>query len=146
MTPAALQAQLLPRRATTGPTPDRPAEPVLKDTLSEATTQQPAASAALLRAARGGSPARPAALQRTAQRKLAAHLFYPPEAIARGLEGEARLLLTLDDAGRVLEADIAASSGHAVLDRAAVAAAYAMGRLPAAGGRELILPVVFRLQ
>ena len=31
----------------------------------------------------------------TARRKLAEHVYYPPEAIRLGLEGEVRLLLTL---------------------------------------------------
>lgn len=81
-----------------------------------------------------------------AGRKLAEHVFYPPEAIARGLEGEVRLLLTLAPDGKVLDAQIASSSGHGLLDQAAAEAAYAMGRLPDTGVRELILPVVFKLQ
>jgi protein TonB len=78
--------------------------------------------------------------------KLADVLFYPPEAVARGLEGEVRLLLTLERDGRVLDAQVAAGSGHKLLDEAAVKAAYAMGSLPDAGAREVILPVVFRLR
>lgn len=81
-----------------------------------------------------------------ARRKLAEHVFYPPEAIARGLEGEVRLLLTLAPDGKVLDAQIVSSSGHGLLDQAAAEAAYAMGRLPDTGVRELILPVVFKLQ
>ena len=81
-----------------------------------------------------------------AGRKLAEHVFYPPEAIARGLEGEVRLLLTLAPDGKILDAQIVSSSGHGLLDQAAAEAAYAMGRLPDTGVRELILPVVFRLQ
>lgn len=81
-----------------------------------------------------------------AQRRLAEHTYYPPEAIARGIEGDVRLLLVLADDGAVADVHIAASSGHALLDRAAVGAAYAMGRLPGAGARELILPVSFRLR
>ena len=56
------------------------------------------------------------------------------------------MLLTLDPAGNVLEAVIASGSGHPALDRAALSAAYAIQRLPGAGVRELILPVVFRLE
>ena len=80
-----------------------------------------------------------------AQRKLSQHLFYPAEALARGLEGEVRLLVRLSPDGRVDEVSVAASSGHAILDNAAIKAAYAMGGLPGAP-RELILPVVFQLQ
>ena len=81
-----------------------------------------------------------------AQRKLSKHLFYPPEAVARGIEGEVRLILRLSASGTVEEVDIAASSGHRILDNAAIKAAYAMGQLTSAGKRELVLPVVFRLQ
>ena len=41
---------------------------------------------------------------------------------------------------------LAASSGHVLLDQAAIKAAFAMGRLPGVSARELILPVIFRLQ
>ena len=81
-----------------------------------------------------------------AQRKLSEHLFYPPEAVARGLEGEVRLILKLGENGTIEEVLIAAGSGHAILDKAAIRAAYAMGRLPGVSSRELIFPVVFRLQ
>ena len=83
---------------------------------------------------------------RAAQRKLSQHLFYPAEAVARGLEGEVRLILKLADDGSVDRVSLAASSGHPILDNAAVKAAYAMGRLTGAQSRELLLPVVFRLQ
>lgn len=81
-----------------------------------------------------------------AQRKLSEHLFYPPEAVARGIEGEVRLILKLSAEGAVVDVSIAASSGHTLLDNAAIKAAFAMGRLTGATSRELILPVIFRLQ
>lgn len=81
-----------------------------------------------------------------AQRKLSEHLFYPPEAVARGLEGEVRLIVKLNADGGVDDVSIAASSGYPILDNAAVKAAYAMGRLTGASSRELILPVFFYLQ
>lgn len=120
----------------------RASEPLLKDTLSDA----PAAAAADTSVSVRDPGRARAARERAAQRKLAEHVFYPPEAVAAGIEGEVHLLLTLDAAGRVADAVIASSSGHAALDRAALEAARAMGRLPAAGARELILPVIFRLE
>ena len=81
-----------------------------------------------------------------AQRKLSEHLFYPPEAVARGIEGEVRLILKLAADGHVDDVNIAASSGYPMLDNAAIKAAYAMGKLTGATSRELILPVIFRLQ
>ncbi len=83
---------------------------------------------------------------RTAQRKLSEHIFYPPEAISLGLEGEVRLIITLTPDGRVEDVHVGASSGYPILDNAAIKAAYAMGRLPGATSRELVLPVIFRLQ
>lgn len=129
-TPAMLTATLL-----------RPAEvtaddnPLLKNTLTEGSAER--TPPPLAAAARG--PAQ------SAQRKLAEHLYYPEEAVAQGWEGEVRLLLRLDADGNVLDAQVASGSGHAILDQAAVRAAYAVGRM-AGAGHELLLPVVFRLQ
>lgn len=81
-----------------------------------------------------------------AQRKLSEQQFYPPEAIARNIEGEVRLIIKLAENGTVDDVAIAASSGHAILDNAAIRAAYAMGSLTGVTSRELILPVVFRLE
>ena len=95
------------------------------------------------------SPARPAANRReirAAQRKLSEHIFYPPEAIAHGLEGDVHLIVKLAADGQVEDVLVAASSGFPLLDNAAIKAAYAMGRLPGSTSRELILPVIFRLQ
>lgn len=71
--------------------------------------------------------------------------FYPREAIARGLEGRVVLLLTLDEAGRVARIEVASSSGHALLDEAAVKAATRIGRV-SAERRQVLLPVEFRLE
>ncbi|MBK6630521.1 MAG: TonB family protein [Betaproteobacteria bacterium] len=138
-TPASISARLLP------PATVRPQEALLKDTMAEPETAkavQPPPKPV------EGSRRRPAPRtpEEAAQRKLSEVLFYPPEAVARGIEGEVRLLLTLDRDGRLLDAQVAAGSGHRMLDEAAVKAAFAMGSLPEAGAREVILPVVFRLR
>lgn len=80
-----------------------------------------------------------------AQRKLSQHLFYPPDAVTQGLEGEVRLILKFDEQGRISSVSIAASSGFAILDQAAVKAAYAMGQTGTTS-RELIVPVIFQLE
>ncbi len=74
-----------------------------------------------------------------------ARRFYPPEAIARGLEGETILMLTYRDDGTLLDAKVAKSSGHAILDDAALRAVRAA---PSAGPgpREMLFPVTFALQ
>lgn len=138
-TPAMLSARLLP------PATVRPAEPLLKDTLAEAEAPRAAPAQPRPADAKSRRPA-PRTPEAAAQRKLSEVLFYPPEAVARGLEGEVRLLLTLDGNGTVRDAQVAAGSGHPLLDDAAVRAAFAMGSLPEAGAREVILPVVFRLR
>ena len=56
------------------------------------------------------------------------------------------LIIKLSDRGEVLDVNVAASSGHAILDNAAIRAAYAMGVLTGVTSRELILPVIFRLE
>ncbi len=82
---------------------------------------------------------------RRAQAVLSEHLFYPPEAVARGLEGEVILLLTLTESGQLASAAIARSSGHALLDQAALDAAQHIGALPG-NPRQTLFPVTFRLR
>jgi len=76
---------------------------------------------------------------------LAREEFYPREAIARGLEGRVVLLLTFDAAGRLAILEIASSSGHPILDNAALTAAQRIGSLPGVR-RQVLLPVEFRLE
>ena len=93
--------------------------------------------------------ARPRNLQgaalRRAQAALSKHLFYPPQAVAMGLEGEVILLLSLAENGQLVSAAVARSSGHALLDQAALDAARNIGALPG-NPRQTLFPVSFRLQ
>ena len=73
-------------------------------------------------------------------------LFYPAEAIAQELEGEALVLLILDPNGQVSAARIEESSGHRQLDDAALRAVRALRTMPADTPREVLLPVRFRLK
>lgn len=124
------------------PEPSTDTDPLLKNTLASS----PFPPAPIAASAKVSPAAMPLPATSAAQRKLARHLFYPTEAVAAGWEGEVRLLLTLDEAGRVEDAEIAASSGHGVLDQAARRAAFAMGTLGSGPRREMILPVIFRLR
>ncbi|WP_026224312.1 energy transducer TonB [Methyloversatilis thermotolerans] len=142
---ALLQARLRPAPAADRPAEPAPTEPVLKDTRSENTNEAPAARQPAPPEKRPSRRAQEHAQER-AQRILNRHVFYPQEAIDRGLEGEVRLRLTLAADGRVLDAGILASSGHALLDQAALQAARHIGRIDAGGARELMLPVLFRLE
>ena len=78
--------------------------------------------------------------------QLRRELPYPPEAIERGLQGEALVLLFLDASGNAIAARLEASSGHALLDDAAVRAARTLRSLPDSAPREVLLPVRFRLR
>ena len=83
---------------------------------------------------------------RKAAEQLARELPYPAEAIERGWQGEALVLLFLDNAGSVVAARLESSSGHAILDDAAVRAARQLRSLPDSAPREALLPVRFRLR
>lgn len=131
--PASIEARLIP--------PEKPMA-MAEAVSTDAASAEPAATPQRL-----AGP--PTALQgnslRRAQAALSEHLFYPPEAVARGLEGEVVLLLVLSDNGRIVSASIARSSGHALLDQAALDAARRIGALPG-NPRQTLFPVSFRLQ
>ena len=145
---AALQAVLrLPPKPETPP-----AEPLLKNTLDDQekrvdTVEAPPASkpAPVAKPQPKPKPAVKPEIQ-AAQKKLSQHLYYPPEAISRGIEGEVRLLIILTEDGGIDDVRLAASSGYPILDNAAIKAAYAAGKFSSTPSRELILPVIFRLQ
>ena len=141
--PVRLQARLRPGEApAVAPVEAPPADTLLKDTR-ETRAEADRHTAAALNSSR---PARTAHAREQAQRQLNRHVFYPPEAVAQGLEGEVKLRLLLDLAGRVIEAAIMSGSGHRILDQAALDAARQIGRIDAGGARELLLPVAFRLE
>jgi protein TonB len=83
---------------------------------------------------------------RVAGEQMARELLYPIEAIERGQQGEALVLLFLDESGNAVAARLEESSGHALLDDAAVRAARTLRALPASAPREALLPVRFRLR
>ena len=68
------------------------------------------------------------------QRKLAKYIFYPEKAVQQGLEGTVRVLVVLDAGGNVEDVRLIASSGHAILDNAAIKGFYAIGKLPGTTG------------
>lgn len=114
-------------------------------TLAEAVSTEASTSAPDTVTPRPTSPQRlQGGALRRAQTALSAHLFYPPEAVARGLEGEVILLLTLTETGQLAKVEIARSSGHTLLDQAALAAAQQLGALPG-NTRQTLFPVSFRL-
>lgn len=135
--PAELVAPEAPQQAA--PQPEQAAKPV---------APKPAREHRLVARPRdaGTPPAATNTPATAASRQIARALLYPPEAIARGLEGETVVMLFLDEAGNALAARIERSSGHAILDNAAVAAARQVRALPDGAAREIVLPVRFRLR
>ncbi len=78
--------------------------------------------------------------------QLADKLLYPPEAIRQGLQGETVVVVDIGVGGQILSAVVASSSGHPVLDQAALKAVRQVGSLsPMLAGRSILLPVRFRL-
>lgn len=89
----------------------------------------------------------PSESARQTTKRLSQSLFYPPEALAQGLEGEVVLLLETGEGGRIETASVAGSSGHDILDEAALRAVRRMGSLgPAAAGKAILFPVRFRIR
>lgn len=94
---------------------------------------------------RGAERLSPQELNETLTR-LSETMLYPSEALRRGLEGEVVILVELGEGGRILGAEIASGSGHAVLDDAAVRAVRRLGTLgPSTAHRTILLPVRFRI-
>jgi periplasmic protein TonB len=78
--------------------------------------------------------------------RLSETLLYPPDALRLGLEGEVVLLLEIDQSGRLVSASVAASSGHGILDAAAIRAARHVRSFgDSAAGKAILLPVRFKL-
>ena len=142
----AVRLRDVPKPATE-PTPPPPAP-----RLELPKESQPNASAAPLTRPASQTPRgdRPAGLSgpaaRSAYSQISRALLYPREAIEQGLEGEATVLLFLDESGNAIAARLEASSGHALLDDAAVRAARTLRGLPGSAPREALLPVRFRLR
>jgi protein TonB len=83
---------------------------------------------------------------REALGRLSEEIFYPPEALKRGLEGEVVIMVRIGDGGAILDASIASGSGHQMLDEAAVRAVKRLGKLsPSTANRTILLPVRFRI-
>lgn len=126
--------------------PEAPAPEAVPETAPVAMAPElrpapPQAPAAVAPAAAGTV----AAITQAATRQIAQYLFYPPEAIAQGLQGQALVRLYLDEKGDAIAARLERSSGYPLLDDAAVRAAAAVRSMPEGGAREILLPVRFRL-
>lgn len=79
---------------------------------------------------------------------LTEHFHYPMQARRLGWQGEVVLAFRLESDGRILDARIASSSGHGVLDRAALKSLTKVERLEheTAHSFTLKIPVIYRLE
>lgn len=80
--------------------------------------------------------------------ELARHFHYPTQAVRRGWQGTVQLGFEVDTGGRISNIHVAQSSGHALLDRAAVSALGRVGQLslPLKHHHQLRFPVMYRLE
>ncbi|MES1947155.1 TonB periplasmic protein [Salinisphaera sp. C84B14] len=93
--------------------------------------------------------ARFAAYKRRAHAVLSARQTYPPEALRDRLQGTARIQFTVERSGAITDALVIESSGHSVLDQAALSAVRDTGSLEPPGtgdGIVLTVPISFRLR
>lgn len=63
---------------------------------------------------------------------------YPPAAVKKGLAGTVVLLLNIDEEGRLAESEIISSSGHKLLDKAALRAAEKCTFMPGKKGGKAV--------
>lgn len=89
--------------------------------------------------------------------KVFSSVVYPRRAISRSLQGKVALVVELDETGKLIDVSTDASSGHGILDRAAVKAVKAAAPFPELslaareefaseyGNYQVAVPVTFRL-
>ena len=123
------------------------AETLLKNTIENETPEEaalPPPPPPL--GGKGETPIPPPARERQMEaisERLSEYVFYPEEARRLGLEGSVTLFVELAEDGRVEDVRVTTSSGHAILDNAAVKGFYAVGQLP---GKSDYWDYTFRLE
>ena len=171
----ALAKRARPKRETAAPaapqvapSPRSPAPEPAVEVAEEARAEQPLALAPLTPSVEPAPPSfvlpEPAPLQsvpsaellagygKRISEALARHKEYPRIAQLRGWEGAVTMRLRVAPSGRLVDAELYASSGYEVLDKQAIAMATRAAQLPMPpeglnGGEVAVLvPVVFRLE
>jgi len=121
-------------------------------TPSRAAPADAVASAAKEAAASGPSRELLESYGRQISQALGRYKEYPPIAQLRGWQGSVMMRLRVAPSGRVIDAQLYASSGHEVLDRQALAMAGRTEQLPVppdglrGGEIDVLVPIAFRLQ
>ena len=91
-------------------------------------------------------------LQAALQSRLRFNRHYPRSAIRRGWEGRVELAVQIDTQGQIGMIRILQSSGHSLLDQAAIQSIEGLARLPEADilldqqAVEITIPVIYRLE
>ena len=91
-------------------------------------------------------------LQAALQSRLRFNRHYPRSAIRRGWEGRVELAVPIDTQGQIGMVRILQSSGHSLLDQAAIQSIEGLARLPEADilldqqPVEITIPVIYRLE
>ncbi|MDR0379207.1 MAG: TonB family protein [Candidatus Accumulibacter sp.] len=115
--------------------PPRPAETLLKNTIDDGPPDDsPERSAVDAHPAASVSAKADERQMESIRRKLSEYVFYPEQARRLGFEGTVTLFVEVSGDGRVEDVRVVASSGHSILDNAAVRGFYALGRLSVASG------------
>jgi protein TonB len=88
---------------------------------------------------------------RRLDRIVARAQIYPRDAQRTGQQGMVMLEVRIDASGRILSVEVRRSSGHPLLDEAAIASLQSLGSLPAPpgevrwDGRPIQIPIHYRL-
>ncbi|MCT7374936.1 energy transducer TonB family protein [Chelativorans salis] len=124
-----------------------PAKPTAKKAPVQASTQAPAANAGRKGGATAGEKA---AYARRLLSHVERHKRYPSGAARQGAAGAAALSITIDRRGRFSGAQLARSSGHAILDQEALAVARRAAPYPrppeGVGDRTITFSVTLRFK
>jgi protein TonB len=81
------------------------------------------------------------------QRRIRDRLVYPSVARRAGMQGVAELVFTIHEDGRVSDVRVRKSSGHSLLDEAAVKTVFAAAPFPRPPApARLAIPIAFRLR
>lgn len=129
--------------------PQKDEKPMPEEVVEESAPAEAPASSPTL--ARLGVPEKRQGVRAEAKLKIGTRPTYPFEAIQRGLEGRVLLRISIDPDGTVREVVVLESSGHVILDQAALTFARSMSLEPATVDgvpvtSDVLLPVSFKLR
>jgi protein TonB len=105
----------------------------------------PEAAVAAVDDASSAGQAASEAIRKKIRERITAALAYPPAARRRSLEGSAGVRFRIGPDGQPYDIEVGRSSGHALLDRAAIRAVNAGGPFPQVEG-DVSVPISFRLE